>query len=367
MSVAVDGEGARYRRASGLVLHWQESTLVGRTWNGRRSGLTPSIATLLHQLNDWTPVLDIRDVWVPGAPVAELVALLDHLCELGLVECASRPAPTHGWDLWSPEATFFHFSTKNAPFPRDPLAIDAELRERARENPPPPATKRCDGPRQALPAGGGAESLAELLAARRTWRRFLADPVPLVQLGTLLRLTFKVQRRAVVDGQGEVVLKSSPSGGARHAIEAYVLAWNVAGLPSGAYHYDAAADDLVSLHQGLDRATVEDMLANQGYFARAGAAIVMCPVFARAMWRYAHPRAFRSILIEAGHLGQTFCLAATALGLAPFTTMAFSERQLEALIGLDGIGECPIYVAGVGTRDESAQANPGAITSEEAG
>ena len=77
------------------------------------------------------------------------------------------------------------------------------------------------------------------------------------------------------------------------------------------------------------------------------------------MWKYGHSRAYRMVLIDAGHLGQTFCLVATALGLAPFTTMAFSESGLEALLGLDGVRECPIYVAGVGMPDAGAGASPG--------
>ena len=77
------------------------------------------------------------------------------------------------------------------------------------------------------------------------------------------------------------------------------------------------------------------------------------------MWKYGHSRAYRTVLIEAGHLAQTFCLTATALGLAPFTTMAFSESALEALLGLDGVLECPIYVAGVGMPNAGAAANPG--------
>ena len=67
----------------------------------------------------------------------------------------------------------------------------------------------------------------------------------------------------------------------------------------------------------------------------------MCPVFARTMWRYGHSRAYRTVLIDTGHLGQTFCLVATALGLAPFTTMAFSEAKLEELLGLDGVERMP--------------------------
>jgi SagB-type dehydrogenase family enzyme len=85
----------------------------------------------------------------------------------------------------------------------------------------------------------------------------------------------------------------------------------------------------------------------------------MCPVFARTTWRYPQSRAYRTVLIDAGHLGQTFCLVATALGLAPFTTMAFSEARLEELLGLDGVTECPIYIAGVGMPDPAGGGAPG--------
>ena len=104
------------------------------------------------------------------------------------------------------------------------------------------------------------------------------------------------------------------------------------------------------------------ILGNQFYFERAGMFVIFAPVFARTMWRYASPRVYRAVLIEAGHLCQTFCLIATLLKLAPFCTLAFSERRLEKLLCLDGIFESPIYVAGVGTRPADGQAiNPGAI------
>ncbi len=78
--------------------------------------------------------------------------------------------------------------------------------------------------------------------------------------------------------------------------------------------------------------------------------MILTAVFARTRWRYASPRAYRTVLIELGHLGQTFCLIATALGLAPFTTMAFSEDAIEGDLGLDGIDESAMYIVGVGRR-----------------
>jgi nitroreductase len=66
------------------------------------------------------------------------------------------------------------------------------------------------------------------------------------------------------------------------------------------------------------------------------------------MWRYRHSRAYRVILLEAGHFCQTFCLVATWLGLAPFCTAALDDEKIEADLGLNA-HESVLYAAGVGT------------------
>ncbi len=60
----------------------------------------------------------------------------------------------------------------------------------------------------------------------------------------------------------------------------------------------------------------------------------MTAVLARVTWRYRFSRAYRVILLEAGHFGQTFCLVATWLGLAPFCTAAFDDEKIEADLDL---------------------------------
>jgi nitroreductase len=56
------------------------------------------------------------------------------------------------------------------------------------------------------------------------------------------------------------------------------------------------------------------------------------------------------MLIDAGHLCQTFCLAATWLGLAPFCTMALADSEIESDLQIDGVSEAVVYAAGVGAR-----------------
>ena len=180
-----------------------------------------------------------------------------------------------------------------------PLDWDAELRSKAQRYPQPLPTKTMPGMRIDLPEATINGSLGDALTSRRTWRRFSSRPVPLTDLATLLRVTWGVQRWGVVKGQGRIALKTSPSGGARHSLEAYVVARNVAGLPPGMYHYDAATHELVHLGEGIPQERLCHVLASQRWFLGAGAFVVMSAVFERAMWRYPSSRVYRAILAEA--------------------------------------------------------------------
>ncbi len=355
--------GERYRRSPALVLYWAPSGPVCfDAISTRRSRITPDVVALLEGLTAWTRAGALARRHPELGPAADVQELLEALVERGLVQRHSAATADWPWRHWTPEAAFFHFGTRDGDYAdRSPQAYDMQLREKARRDPPPIPTKTMEGSRIDLPPAGLDGSLHTALHARRTWRQFAARPLSLDALGTLVQLTWGVQKWGVVEGQGRVALKTSPSGGARHSIEAYVIAMNVAGLQPGVYHYDAQTHELVDLGRTIAKEGLAYALANQRYFLRAGALVIMSAVFARAMWRYPYSRAYRSILAEAGHLGQTFCLTATALGLAPFCTMAFRDRELEDLIGIDGISESAMYVVGVGTRPRGKVLRPGAI------
>jgi SagB-type dehydrogenase family enzyme len=77
-------------------------------------------------------------------------------------------------------------------------------------------------------------------------------------------------------------------------------------------------------------------------------------LFERQLWRYPYARAYRAALVEAGHVCQTFCLAATWLGLAPFSVMGLADSRIEKDLGIDGIAESVLYAAGVGVRPRGA-------------
>jgi SagB-type dehydrogenase family enzyme len=257
------------------------------------------------------------------------------------------------WSEWNPAAGFFHLSTKDLPFERDAAKEFRGLLRLAKSKPMPKPIKRYPQAQQVrLPAPTFNSEFSRALTDRRTWRKFSKKPVELSLLGNLLGLTWGVRRWVEIPMVGTVAVKSSPSGGALHPIEAYVLARNVNGLRSGLYHYSAADHRLELLRRGADSRQITEYLANQFWYGGAAFVVFMTAVFARTRWKYDYARAYRAVLIEAGHLCQTFCLTATRLGAAPFCTMAFADSKIEKALGVDGIAESAIYVTGAGLRPD---------------
>jgi SagB-type dehydrogenase family enzyme len=171
--------------------------------------------------------------------------------------------------------------------------------------------------------------------------------VRLDELATILGLTAGVQHWVQADGH-LAPLKTFPSGGARHAIECYVVARKVQGLKAGIYHYASDRHSLERLRGPVSMERMRAYMPTSGYFANASAMVFFTAVFERILWRYPYSRAYRAALVEAGHACQTFCLTATWRGLAPYCIMGLADSLIEQDLGIDGITESVLYAAGVG-------------------
>lgn len=276
----------------------------------------------------------------PGAVVARIVEVL----EAAGILVAAHTRRDESWAPWSPVAEWFHYETRDVP-----------VRKRQGSVPPPapPATvRRRPGPSTALPlpALDGGHPLAEALAERRTWRRFGRAPIGLADLGTLLGLTFGIQAWAEAPRAGPSALKTSPSGGARHSLEAYVCVRHVAGLAPGLYHYRPDLHRLVRVRDGCSARDIGRFLPGQPGYRGAAVTCLLSSELARVRWRYPNARAYRVVMIEAGHLAQTFALVAAALGLASFQTGALADTVIEAALGLSASVSPVVYACGAGTR-----------------
>ena len=351
----------RYRRASAVVVYWHAGNLVFDNYlAGSKINADPVVCRILDFCDVWRSVPEVS-AYLGDFQEASVRRTLDSLARHSMLRRSDQPtdrreAALAGWKAWLPAAGFFHFATQNVQFATDQVTAFRHLQQRAKTQPMPRIGKSYSGTRRVpLSADFPAGEFPRILRERRTWRKFSAKPVPLDDLAVLLRLTFGVQGWAEIPGIGRAPMKTSPSGGALHPIEAYVLARNVKGLQPGLYYYDARRHHLVRLRRGVSRKALEKMIGHQWWFAETPFLVLMTAVFGRPQWKYDYPRVYRAVLLEAGHLCQTFCLTATWLGLAPFCTIALADTQWETLLGIDGVRESLIYAAGAGLRPEDEE------------
>jgi len=346
----------RYRRSADLVLYWEDGDLIFENYAQQtRISAEPLTCSLLGYCAESRSFAEICS-FLDEFSESSILDSLTQLCANRILEALAPKTTDHShamqsWAGWNPAAGFFHFSTKDFPFAEDPVEATAELKKLARREPMPLPLKRYPHARKTkLPNRKTTGDFPDVLKARRTWRIYGRKPVPLESLAQTLQLAFGIQGWAKIPGLGRVAMKTSPSCGCLHPIEAYVLANNVQGLRRGLYHYNAEHHELERLRGGLPKKVLEKNLGHQWWFAKSGFLVLMTAVFARTQWKYKFPRVYRGILLEAGHLCQTFCLAATWKGLAPFSTIAYMDKQWEKWLGIDGINESLLYIAGAGTR-----------------
>jgi SagB-type dehydrogenase family enzyme len=347
-----------FRRSPFLVSYWNDAELIFENYaTGKGATAAPIATEVLNFFSRWLSA-DALFRHFSQYSASSLRAALKELERHSLLQRSDRKMgplerSMDAWKDWNPAAGFFHFTGRDLPFEADLVDMGRYMEALTHEKAMPIPVKQYPRAAQTvLPAARMDGEFARVLTARRTWRRFAPGKIALGDLGTLLGLTFGVREWVDVPPLGRFAVKTSPSGGALHPIEAYVVARDVEGISPGIYHYDATRHGLELLRRGMTRDRMSDYVMGQRWFSEAAAFVFMTAVFTRTQWKYRYPRAYRVVLAETGHLCQTFCLVATWLGMAPFCTMAMADSKIDRALGIDGVNEGVLYVAGVGKTPE---------------
>jgi SagB-type dehydrogenase family enzyme len=153
-----------------------------------------------------------------------------------------------------------------------------------------------------------------------------------------------------VELMADAIGKTSPSGGARHPTEAYLIALEVDGLDRAIYHFnstESTLDKIADFH--LTEPEIQSHFSGplRASFS-VDALIVMTSVFDRSMYRYREPRSFRAIYMDVGHLCGTLDVSAKALRLNCLAQHGLSDAKVGQLLGLDPLIEGVIYGAAIG-------------------
>src|SRR5881398_640298 len=353
----------RLRRARCLLMYWRDGRMFLHNF-ARRLTVTgrPVTSEVLDFFSEWRTFKEAIAHFAEYAP-RSVRSAISQLVDYGLLLPKGSPEVTKDsriaeeWSDWLPEGSF-HFSTKDTPYlDRSGWSLN-RLRSVMPKTPQPAFVKTVKGAEKVLlPARTSVDSeFTRVLMARKTHRRFSKQKLPLETLSQLLYLVWGVTGYLYSPRFGKLFHKTSPSGGARHPGEVYLMALRVKGLKPGLYHYHTAHHRLEMISTNATREKAWLYCARQHFVRDAAALFLMTAVFRRTMWKYQHARAYRVVLLDAGHLCQTFCLVATWLGLAPFCTAALKDTLIEKDLGIDGIRESVLYIAGVGLRAISARA-----------
>ena len=242
-------------------------------------------------------------------------------------------------------AETFHEASRFYPDVVDTRAVGASLLARSPDlqaSASRAVRRRTGLPAVPLPEADSArESLADVVQARRSTRRYADAPLPLAHLSTLLHAGY-----GVTGALGSQPFRAVPSGGALYPLELYVAAQRVEGLERALYHYDpfrAVLERIRPLeHDELGGLTPYDEL-----LVPSAAVTMISAVFWRSRFKYGS-RAYRFALLEAGHVAQNVLLVATALGLAACPVGGFYDRRVDGFLGIDGLYEASLYLLPVG-------------------
>ena len=232
--------------------------------------------------------------------------------------------------------------------------LDTSEGLRAAHGAPPPALHDRGDEAHRIPLARHApDGFDALLDARTTCRNFdTGRALPMASFARVLERAFGARATLQAADDFDVLKKPSPSGGALHPTEAYLIVQRVEGVPPGLYHYRAGDHALQALPKVDDLAAFARVaVSGQQWFADAHVLVVLAPRFARNFWKYRnHPKAYRVAILDVGHLSQTLQLAATDLGLGACVTAAINEVDIERAFGLTSYVDGPLAVCGFGLR-----------------
>lgn len=143
---------------------------------------------------------------------------------------------------------------------------------------------------------------------------------------------------------GKSLLKTAPSGGARHPTEGYLINLSLNGLQKGVYHYNVQKHALTYLKKQGELQNLRKtffQLNQRGNTPKA--LLILTSQFERNMWRYREPRSFRVILLDIGHIIANMKLVLNTLNIPHFCGHGFRDKEVEELLDIDGLEEGPFY------------------------
>lgn len=203
----------------------------------------------------------------------------------------------------------------------DWLEKDLKLMDQYKQHITPPSIyQKISGQKIALEKPDMESSNFNLKQPNKITEKFISNLLFL----TLGRITL------IKGPTGPLLRRTSPSGGGRHPSEGIIIIKNQIGdIAPGVYTYDTDTHSLVRMDINEE---MNDRIIGQ---KTSDISILLYTCHERAMWRYRDIRAFRPMLIDIGHITETFRLLAAKSGCEFLEGDITEASQIADLIELN--------------------------------
>lgn len=167
------------------------------------------------------------------------------------------------------------------------------------------------------------------------------------EVARLLTLGAGVLHEKLYPGGERFHFRTYASAGALYPIEIYLAFAGVEGIDPGVYHFHPLEKALRKIRGGDVRRYVVRATGGRGSVARAPVTILLSGIPWRTTWKY-NARGYRHIYWDAGMILANLLALAASGGHAAEVVLGFVDRDMNALLGLDGRGEMALAVVPLG-------------------
>lgn len=144
--------------------------------------------------------------------------------------------------------------------------------------------------------------------------------------------------------------RTVPSASARHPFETYLAVRRVRELSVGIYRYLPLEHKLAVVfknEENVEEISKSCFEINATQMETAAVSFIWTAVPYRSEWSLG-PYAYKLIALDAGHICQNLYLAVEAIGCGTCAIAAYSQEDIDRIIGVNGKDEFAIYMAPVG-------------------
>ncbi|MEE4363553.1 MAG: SagB family peptide dehydrogenase [Desulfotignum sp.] len=186
------------------------------------------------------------------------------------------------------------------------------------------------------------DAMVDQVLARQVPDKERDAPMDLKTVSRILDLSYGV---TLSDRARGILFRSVPSAGGLYPCQLYLSIQKMPGVDTGLYYCNTVQGYLCKINS-----RPLDMRKTLPGRARAGVYLIITGIFYHSAWKY-RGRAFRYLLLDAGHLAESVILAARAAGVRARVGYDFDDQLLIQGLDLDQRCEVPLACLVLGSGD----------------